>query len=1029
MKTKLKALLSIVLCLTLLATTLCIGITSASAAANPYTEAAQALDAQYAYDGELGCFYTPGSTTFKLWSPTATSVALNLYTTGSDDEEGAASLGSYALTMDEQTGVWSVTIEGDLKNVYYTYSVTSPNSLVNGVETTRETTDPYSKAVGVNGDRSMVVDLDSTDPQGWEDDQRVLVVEQADAVIWEIQVKDFSYNENSGVSEANRGKFLAFTETGTTLDGEGNVATCIDYLKQLGVNYVQINPFYDFATIDEAGSDDQFNWGYDPKNYGVPEGSFSTNPYDGNVRINECKQMVQALHDAGIGVIMDVVYNHTYSTDSPLNRAVPDYYYRKTATGAWSSGSGCGNDTASERAMFRKYMIDMCKYWVEEYHIDGYRFDLMGLHDVETMNLIRDELDKIDSRIIMYGEGWSMGTTSDPTTCSGTNTVMCTQTNAEHASERIGFFNDKIRDGIKGGVFDGLTAKGFIHGSSLSAGNVRYGVRANTLGSNGWHASQPSQCVTYASCHDNNTLYDKIVAPFYGENADFRVRYEECVAINKLSAATVLTSQGMSFILAGEEMARSKDGNENSYNAAATLNMIDWENIVEYGDLVSYYSGLIDIRKAFTPFTADTNDYQSAYTFNASMATSSNVIAYTVANNVEGEWAKIAVILNGGTADTSVTLKDTSCTEWVVIANNEQAGVKSLGEVTGSTFAVPASSAIIAVDKASFDTVDTGVNKSTVTVEHRLSRNNKLLSKQVISGTVGNKYATKADDALLFNYDLINVDGDDVGVFTEEDKFVTFYYDAFVIDSLKNGDLNGDGKVNVLEATMIQKHLAKMGSLTDEQLAKADYNYDGVVNILDATIVQKYAAGFNVSIGSVTTKFVTVDENGKEVEIAPAVTEEYRLGEEYTTTPKDIIPYTVDDTKIPENASGIVSGAMVVKYIYNYSGKEITVHVKHDGDLTWAPSLWAWEGKENPTNVFASWPGYKFTDADLVDGWYTTKFDVPGKVGYSVIISNNGSPQTQDYDGITASEIWVVINDAKVVDKGDWITIYDEMPQ
>ena len=318
---KIRRVMAVMLSLLMIAGVFCMP-TAFAATGNFFEEEAAALD-QRAYDGDdLGAVYTPESTTFKVWAPTASDVKLNLYTTGSDSEEGAAKISTTDMTYTEENGIWAATVEGDQKNVYYTYSVTNDG-------TTREVVDVYAKAVGVNGDRGMVVDLDSTDPEGWEDDNYVLVQNQTDASVWEVHVKDFSYDPESGISEANRGKYLAFTETGTTYKSEGKYKTGIDYLKELGVKYVHINPFYDFGSIDETGDDTQFNWGYDPKNYNVPEGSYSTNPYDGNVRINEVKQMVKALHDNGIGIIMDVVYNHTYVTDSWFQQTVPYYYYRR----------------------------------------------------------------------------------------------------------------------------------------------------------------------------------------------------------------------------------------------------------------------------------------------------------------------------------------------------------------------------------------------------------------------------------------------------------------------------------------------------------------------------------------------------------------------------------------------------------------------------------------------------------------------------------------------------------------------------
>ena len=370
----------------------------------------------------------------------------------------------------------------------------------------------------------MIVDLDSTDPDGWDKDTHVFQDEVTDSTVWELHVKDFSYDASSGVSEENRGKYLAFTENGTTLNGEGNISTCIDYLKELGVNTVQLNPFYDYASVNEAGNDEQFNWGYDPQNYNVPEGSYSSNPYDGNVRIKECKEMIQALHDAGISVVMDVVYNHTYSTDSCFQKTVPNYYYRLNRAGKFSNGSGCGNECATERAMYRNYVIQSCLYWVNEYHIDGFRYDLMGIMDVETMNQIRDALDKVDNRVTMWGEAWTGGDSYHPTnTCDGTKFIPAIQSNAGSLSERIGIFNDSVRDAIKGGAMS-ITNTGFVQGSKGAANGISFGLFANSNGNYKWKAKAPSQSVTYADCHDNAALYDQLVAST--ASGDYGNRYE-----------------------------------------------------------------------------------------------------------------------------------------------------------------------------------------------------------------------------------------------------------------------------------------------------------------------------------------------------------------------------------------------------------------------------------------------------------------------------------------------------------------------
>ncbi|MDO4748964.1 MAG: type I pullulanase [Eubacteriales bacterium] len=1003
---------------------------------NKYSVAAMALDDEFAYEGVLGAIYTPEQTLFKVWAPTATEVTLNLYATGSDEEEGAADLGKYAMTQivdgDKLAGVWYVTVEGDLKNVYYTYSVTSPDRIVDGELTTRETQDVYSYATGVNSARSMVVDLDSTDPKGWDEDTHIFVEEQSDAIIWELQVKDFSYSASSGVSEANRGKYLAFTEEGTTLNGEGKISTCVDYLKSLGVTHVQINPFYDFGSIDETGDDTQYNWGYDPMNYGVPEGSFSSNPYDGNVRINECKQMIQALHDAGIGVIMDVVFNHTYKQDSCFTAIVPDYYYRINADGTFSNQSGCGNDTASERFMYRRYMMDMLKYWVDEYHVDGYRFDLMGIHDVETMNLIRDMLDGIDERIIMYGEGWSGNTTLDPESCTGEKVLPCTQTNAVYTNERIGFFNDQMRDALKGGVFDGPTAPGFLMGSFVFSPGISYGVRANTEGNGcNWKALSPQQCVNYASCHDNNTLYDKLVGCNIGLSADYRERYDIAIKQNKLSSAITLSSQGINLLLAGEEMARSKDGDENSYSSSPVLNQIDWSLLETNADLVSYYKGMMEIRKVFSPMTATTKDSEDdtyKYMFHTSLAGSSKTIAYTVENTTPGEWNKIAVMFNGSKGTASQSLKTnvdkglTKDTEWVIIANDQQAGIKKIGEVKGLSFKIPAFSAIIAVEKSTYEACALESEFSTVSINHVDNRTGEIFKTNTIMGKPGEGYIASADKAIPLKYEIDAVEGDTVGKFADTDTEVNYIYKHFVPASLtvENGDVNIDGDLSIHDATALQFYIAKKLELTDAQVASGNYNYDNETSILDVTLLQQFLAKMDVAVYTLTVNYL--DENGDS--FIPSYTKEYRLGEEYVTEPKESVFYEL--TGVPENATGVITGNITVTYEYKYLVSGVKVHVKHDGDLTWDPFLWAWADSPDggtSVNIYDAWPGLQIKECDE-EGWYTTEIDVPPGYTYNLIINNGGGIQTTDYVGYSAPEVWIVINDEQATKTAPWMTVY-----
>lgn len=718
-----------------------------------YTNYVKQLEKTY-YKGNLGATYTKQSTTFKVWSPAADDVKVCIYRTGTDDEQYAEMLSKTTMKFSKQYGTWYLTLKGDYKNKYYTYLVT-----VNGE--THEVVDPYAKAVGANGDRGMVVDLPSTDPKNWSKDSFNRVADPTDAVIWEISVRDFSASESSGVSKKNRGKYLAFCESGTTVDSkEGSLSTCVDYLKSLGVNYVQINPFYDFASIDETDtSTPQYNWGYDPKNYNVPEGSYSSDPYNGNTRITECKQMIQALHNAGIGVIMDVVYNHTYlSEDSWFNLIVPDYYYRISESGEWSNGSGCGNDTASERIMFREFMKNSCMYWAQEYHIDGFRFDLMGLHDVDAMNYIRQNLDtlKDGKKILMYGEAWSMSTD-----CAS-DVKLANQSNMSLLSDRIGAFNDTTRDGIKGNVFT-PTDKGYIQ-----SGDKRPAVRVGICGqstADGW-ATVPSQCVNYASCHDNLTLYDKLVITEYGEDSDYRIRREDLVAMNKLSAAVVLTSQGIPFMLAGEEMGRSKDGDENSYKSDISVNEIDWNNLYKYAALTEYYKGLIQIRKNVSLFRDSTDTNALAVSFIE--GTDKGVIAYTLSDKSGAETVKnAAVIFNATDSSTVVDIPAGLCDSWTVVADDTRAGIIDLGTITDNKVTVAAHSCAILVDSKSFAEFSDIDTDAVVDVLYRDKSTDSVVYEQIIKGTTGDKYSVNHPSSVLFKYDIKSTKGELNGIFKD----------------------------------------------------------------------------------------------------------------------------------------------------------------------------------------------------------------------------------------------------------------------
>ena len=531
------------------------------------------------YTGPLGPDYTPGGTCLRLWAPTAEAVTVTLYHKG----DGGAVLDTKPLVRGAQ-GVWSVWLPGEQHGRYYTFAVT-----VDGI--THETGDPYARAAGVNGVRSMIVDLARTAPSGWERDVRPSIP-PAQRAVWEVSVRDFSQDVASGVRPAWRGKYMAFTQQGTTLHGDGIHPTCLNYLKRLGVKYVQLMPIFDFGSVDEAKPLlRQYNWGYDPTNFNVPEGSYSTDPTRGEVRIRECREMIAALHAAGIGVVMDVVYNHTYRTENPLNSTVPYYFFRQNPDGSFSNGSGCGNEFASERPMARRYLIDSILYWAKEYHIDGFRFDLMGLYDAESINAVRTALDALPGGrdILLYGEPWQGG-------ASQLHRYEANKANLAMLNERVGIFCDDTRDAIKGGCFD-AREPGYVEGKPGSFWDIGAAVAA-------WCRSDrlpphaPSQIVSYVSAHDNFTLWDKLLCVRY-EKPEFTARDTVALAQNRLAAGIYLTSFGLPFMQAGEEFARTKKGVSNSYRSSPALNRLDWNRAEQYHALVDYYRGLLALRAAF----------------------------------------------------------------------------------------------------------------------------------------------------------------------------------------------------------------------------------------------------------------------------------------------------------------------------------------------------------------------------------------------------------------------------------------------
>lgn len=628
------------------------------AVSNTSEYSTKTFEDKYTYTGnDLGALWTKDDTSFRVWAPTADKVQVNLYTAG---EASASDLIETIDMTSDVNGTWAAVKDGDLNGTYYTYSVTI-GDVVN------EAVDPYARTAGVNGNRGMIIDLESTNPDGWDKDANPNTgMAITDATLYELHIRDLSSDASSGIT--NTGKFLGLTETGTT-NANGN-PTGLDHIKALGISYIHLLPIFDYATVDESKPDTaQFNWGYDPKNYNVPEGSYSTDPNNGEVRVSELKQMVQTLHDNGLGVVMDVVYNHVSSADDfCFNKIVPGYFSRIDDKGTYSNGSGCGNDVASERSMVRKYIVDSVVYWAKEYHIDGFRFDLVGLTDIDTINQIRVELDKIDPSILMYGEGWTMKTavTKDGIT-------LATQVNSP-MTPGVAYFSDNYRDAIKGSVFT-ATEKGYVNGSTGKMAEVLDGI----LGMPVWSKS-PSQTINYSSCHDNLTLFDKI------SSSNGTDSFEDRVKQNLLAASMVYTAQGVPFIQAGEEMLRTKvkaDGTfeDNSYVSPDEINSLKWDNLAkdDYKNVFNYYKGLIAFRQAHAGLRMGTaEDVKANVTILENL--DANVAAFTIEGGANGEISDgIIVIYNPNKTATTVTLPTG---DWKVCVNDSQAGTQVLDTIT-----------------------------------------------------------------------------------------------------------------------------------------------------------------------------------------------------------------------------------------------------------------------------------------------------------------------------------------------------------
>jgi len=581
------------------------------------------------YGKDLGVSYTSSFTRFKVWSPGATEIKLRLYNSG----DSGTAIRTINLHKGD-SGTWKTTLRGNLKNLYYTFQ-----TFIDG-KWQMECPDMYAKAVGINGKRGMIVDLTSTNPEGWAQDKKPALKNFTDIIIYELHIRDLSVDSNSGIK--HKGKFLGLTESGTkSPDGE---ITGLDHIKQLGVTHIHLLPCFDFNSIDEKNSDNKYNWGYDPLNYNVPEGSYSTNAYDGQVRIKEFKQLIKTLHQNGLRVIMDVVYNHTSNINSSVfTQFAPGYFYRHNQDGSYSNGTGCGNETASEQLMMRKFMIESVVYWVKEYHVDGFRFDLMGVHDIVTMNAISDTLHKIDPTIFIYGEGWAAGNSPLP------ENLRAVKMNMPELN-KVAAFSDDIRDGLRGGWSD-AKSKGFVSGNADRTESVKFGIVASTFNSQidyskvnysktAW-AKEPYQTITYVSCHDDNTLYDRLKI----SNPD--LPDSDIIKMDKLAAAVVLTSQGVSFLQAGMEMLGTKKGVANSYNSPDSINELDWSRKTTYKDVFNYYKGLISLRRHHPAFRmASTKMIQQNLEF--LITNDSLVIGYILKNHANSDkWKNIIVLFNG----------------------------------------------------------------------------------------------------------------------------------------------------------------------------------------------------------------------------------------------------------------------------------------------------------------------------------------------------------------------------------------------
>lgn len=587
-------------------------------------------DSYPVYTGnDLGLTYSARQSIFRIWAPTAQEAKLFLYDSSSNQE-----MASFNMKKDKG-GTWVLVLQGDKKDLRYSFRVKIDNAWQNNI------TDPYIKAADVNGQHGIILDLKKTNPAGWGKDISPYFKNKTDAIIYELHIRDVSIAANSGI--LNKGKFIGLIEAGTK--NKDGLSTGLDHLKELGVTHIHLLPFFDFNSVDESKPGKaQYNWGYDPLNYNVPEGSYSSNANDGITRIKEFKQLVQAFHKNGLRVVMDVVYNHTALTEqSNFNQLVPGYYYRQTKDGNFSNATACGNETASERPMMRKLILESMKYWVQEYHIDGFRVDLMGVHDIETMNIVSKELHKIKPGILLYGEGWTAGASPLP------DSLRAIKKNVSKL-DRIAVFSDDIRDGIKGSVFE-YNDKGFASGKAGMEESIKFGIVAackhpqvnysKVNYSKAAYAKEPYQTISYAECHDNHVLWDKLVIS--AKDATEAERKE----MHKLALSIVLTSQGISFLHAGTEFLRSKKGVENSFNSPDSINAVDWDLKSKNKDVFDYVQYLIKMRKEHPAFRMNTAKEIAANIKFRENAEAGTVVYEIIGKTVADKWKKILVCFNG----------------------------------------------------------------------------------------------------------------------------------------------------------------------------------------------------------------------------------------------------------------------------------------------------------------------------------------------------------------------------------------------